>query len=97
MLRPFDTTTASGITRRGKRGTFPGRLITIGAPNHCGGADNTKNVTSTFFNTVNLFAKELKFEHGDAKFASCPGREFPKSRQAQSYLCFTRSDWSSVT
>ena len=32
------------------------------------------NVTSTFFNTVNLLPKNLRFEHGDAKVASCPGR-----------------------
>jgi len=32
------------------------------------------NVTSTFFNTVHLLAKDLKFYYGGAKLASCPGR-----------------------
>ena len=33
-----------------------------------------QNVTSTFFSTVNLRLKELRFERGGAKLASCPGR-----------------------
>jgi len=32
------------------------------------------NVTNIFFNTVHLLPKDLKFEHGGAKLASCPGR-----------------------
>ena len=31
------------------------------------------NVTSTFFNTVHLLPKDLGFEHGGAKVASCYG------------------------
>ena len=32
-----------------------------------------KNVTSTFFNTVNLLPKDLRFKHGGTKLVSCPG------------------------
>jgi len=32
------------------------------------------NVTCTFLNTVQLLPKDLRFEHGGARFASCPGR-----------------------
>ena len=31
-------------------------------------------LTSTFFNTVNLLPKERRFDHGGAKLALCPGR-----------------------
>ena len=47
---------------------FPGRWITAGAPK------SLNNVTSTFFNTVHLLPKDLRFEHGGAKLASFPGR-----------------------
>ena len=39
-----------------------------------GAPKSSNNVTSTFFNTVHLLPKDLKFEHGGAKRASCPGR-----------------------
>ena len=42
--------------------------MTAGAPK------SPNNVTSTFFNTVHLLSKDIKFEHGGAKLASCPGR-----------------------
>ena len=32
------------------------------------------DVTTTFFNTVHLLPKDLRFEHGGAKLGSCPGR-----------------------
>jgi len=50
-------------------------------PNHYGGAESLQwapkspnNVASTFFNTVCLLPEDLRFEHGGAKLASCPGR-----------------------
>jgi len=50
------------------------------APSHYGGAKSLwvapkspNNVTSTFFNAVHLLPKDLSFEHGGAKLASCPG------------------------
>jgi len=60
------------------------------APNHCrerndcGGAEKVHNITSTFFNTVHLLCKNLRFEHGGAKLASCPGSHLTLSR---SCLC----------
>jgi len=45
-----------------------------GAPNHSGAPKSSSNVTSTFFNGVNLLPKELRFEHEGAKLVSCPGR-----------------------
>jgi len=36
-------------------------------------AEKGQNVTSTFFKTVHLFPKDLRFEHGGAKVASFPG------------------------
>jgi len=35
------------------------------------GADH---IASTFFNTVNLLSKKLRFDHGGAKLVFCPGR-----------------------
>jgi len=54
-----------GRNEGGARGAqFPGRQFTMGALNHCRGAEllleapkSPKNVTSTFFNTVNLPSK----------------------------------------
>jgi len=67
-----------GVTRGAQ---FHGRQFTMGALNHCWGAEllreapkSPNTITSTFFNTVNLLPKELRFEHGGAKLASCPGR-----------------------
>jgi len=39
-----------------------------------GSPKSPNNVTSTFFNTVHLLPKDLRFEHGGAKLAPCPGR-----------------------
>ena len=38
------------------------------------------NVTSTFFNTLHWVPKDLRFEHGCAKPASCPGRHLTSLR-----------------
>jgi len=55
------------------------------APDHYGGAKclpgatkNPNNFTSTFFSTVHLLPKDLRFEHTGAKLASSPGRIFTK-------------------
>jgi len=45
-----------------------------GAESLRGAPKSPNNVTSAFFNTVHLLPKDLKFEHGSAKLASCPGR-----------------------
>jgi len=46
--------------------------MTAGEPNECRGAKKPQQ--DMCFNTVNLLPKELRFEHGGAKLASCPGR-----------------------
>jgi len=38
------------------------------------------NITSTSFNTVHLLPKDLRFEYGGAKLASCPGRHLTSIR-----------------
>jgi len=65
----------------GTGGTIPGHRVTMGASNQCGGRRMTaglpkspNNVTSTLFNTVHLFPKDLRYEQGGTKLASCPGR-----------------------
>ena len=42
-------------------------------PNDCGAPKSPNSVTSTFFNTVHLLLKDLRFEHGGTKLASCHG------------------------
>jgi len=34
---------------------------------------NPNNITNTFFSTVHLVPKDLRFERGGAKLVSCPG------------------------
>jgi len=60
-----------GVTRGARGAQFPRPRITMGAPNH---------VTNTCFNTVHLLPKDLRFEHGGAKLASCPGRHVTSIR-----------------
>ena len=69
----------TGVTRGGLGGTIP--LV----PNHCGGP-KSHNVISTFFNTVNLLPKGLRFEHGGAKLVSCPKRHLTSLRPCTSRL-----------
>jgi len=77
----------SGVTTGGKGCTIPR------APDHYGGAESLRrvkcflgapkshnNFTITFFNTVNFFLKDLRFEHGSAKLVSCPGRSLNSLR-----------------
>ena len=42
------------------------------------GLKSSKKHTSTFFKTVNLLPKDLRFEHEGAKLASCPGAISPR-------------------
>jgi len=37
------------------------------------GAEKSRQCQNTFFNKVHLLPKDLRFEHGGAKLASCPG------------------------
>jgi len=67
------------------------------APNHYWGAEwlwgapkRPNNVTSTFFNTVNLLPKDLRFEHRGAKRASFGSVCFAPSCSAKgSFRCFS--------
>jgi len=43
------------------------------SPNHWV-AESPNNVVSTFFSTINLLLKDLRFEHGGAKLVSFPRR-----------------------
>jgi len=45
-----------------------------------GAPKSPNNATSTFFNTVHLLPKDLRFEHGGAKLASWPGRHLTTLR-----------------
>jgi len=48
-------------------------------------ASKTSNkVASTFFNTVHLLLKDLRFARGGAKLASCPGRHLTSLRPSNS-------------
>jgi len=61
-----------GVTTGGKGGILPGRQVNMGVPNHCGRAPKCpNNVTSTFFNTVDLLPKKLRFEHGEWGRQTC--------------------------
>jgi len=56
-------------------------MVTSGAkghnfrsPNHLGAPKGANSVASNFFNAVPLLPKDLRFENGEAKLVSCPGR-----------------------
>jgi len=51
-----------------------------------GAKKSPENVTSTCFNTVHLLLKDLRFEHGGAKLASCPGRHLTSLRPCSPLL-----------
>jgi len=63
--------------RRGGKGeTIPGRRKVP-----------TMSQTSTFFDTVQLLRKNLRFEHGSAKLTSCPGSHLTSLRPCMHVLC----------
>ena len=67
------------ICRGVTRGTqFLRSRITMGALNHCGVAEQFKNVASAFFNAVHFLSHDLSFEHGGAKLASHPERHLTR-------------------
>jgi len=73
----------AGCLTKGERGAqFPGRQITMGRRMTAGGAEkkSPSNVTSTFFSAVHLPSKDVRFEYGGAKLASCPGRQLTSLR-----------------
>jgi len=68
--------------------------IILRAPNPYGRAEllleaskSPNDVTSTFFHAVNLLPKELRFDHGGAKLASCPGPHLTSLRPCTVQAC----------
>jgi len=65
--------TDRGVTKGGKRGhNFP-VAESLRAKSLRRVPKRPNNITSTFFNTVLLLPKDLRFEHEGAKLASYPG------------------------
>jgi len=50
------------------------------APGHYGGAEKSQQFQTQFLQYSNFLAKDLRFEHGGAKLASCPGRHLTSLR-----------------
>jgi len=76
-----------GVTKGGKVGTIPRASSHYGGAEWLRGALNSPNiVASSFFNTVHLLPKDPRFERGDAKLASCPGRHLTLLRPCITYL-----------
>jgi len=73
MQTVLSTTLTRGTTREARGAQFPGRPVTMGCRMTTGSPKSHNNVTSTFFNTLYLLPKYLRFKHGDAKLASFPG------------------------
>jgi len=70
-----------GVTRGAQ---FPGRWITMGRRSTAWCVKNPNNVASTFFTTIYLHPKDLRFEHGGTKLAFCPGRHLTLLRPLKS-------------
>ena len=66
----------------GKGGTIPQ------ATNHYWGTEKSQRSHKYFLslNIVHLLSKNLKFEHGGAKLASCPGRHLASIRPCSTIL-----------
>jgi len=79
LSSPQSVPIARDVTKGGaRREQFPGWRITMGAPK------SPSNVTSILFKTVHLLPTDLRFEHGGAKLASCPGRHLTSLRPCPS-------------
>jgi len=71
------STSDRSVTRGARGRNSPSAESLWGRETTAGGTESPKSpnsVTSTLFNTVHLLPKDLTFEHGGAKLASCPGR-----------------------
>jgi len=59
---------------RARGAQLPRRRVTMGEPNHCGGAPKGPNsIRSTFFSTVHLLPKDLSFERVAPNLFLAPG------------------------
>jgi len=90
----FSLHSTSGVYRGVTRGA-QGGLHSPGAEWLPGAPKSPNNVVITCFNTVHLLPKVLRFEHGGAKLASCPGRHLTSLRpgcikDCQTFLCWVQ-------
>jgi len=69
-----------GVTRGGIGGAIPREPYHYGAPNHCGYAEKSQHCHNYFLQCSTFAPKSLRFEHGGAKLASCPGHHLTSLR-----------------
>jgi len=73
-----------GVTRGQGGRNYPGTKSLWGHRNTAEAPKSPNNVTRTFFNAVHFLPEDPRFENGDAKLASCPGRHLTSLRRCQS-------------
>ena len=71
---------ARGAQFSGRRIIMGRQITAVGAKCLLGASKIPNNFTSTFFRAVNFLPQDLRFEHGDAELASCPGRHLTSLR-----------------
>jgi len=71
--------TTRDVTRGARGAQFPGCRITVGS-------QKSQQCHKQCFKTVRLLPKDLRFEHGGAKLASCPRRHLTSLRPCTSRL-----------
>jgi len=89
----------------GERGrNYPAAESLRGRRINTGGHRKVLTMSQALYSTADLLPKALRFEHGGAKFVSCPGRHLTSLRpciQVFWYLCHCRChgneiiDWRS--
>jgi len=62
-----------GVTSGGQGGHNSLYAESLWGAEYCGFLKSPNTVASSFFNTVHLLAKDLRFENGGAILASCQG------------------------
>ena len=77
-----------GVTRGERGAQFPGAESLWGVDSLRWASKNHNNVASTYFNTVYMHPKDIRFEHGGAKLAFCPGRHLTSLRPWNQHLSF---------
>ena len=74
------------IAKQGRNEGGKGGTISQ-ATNHYWGTEKSQQSHKYFlFNIVHLLSKNLRFEHGGAKLASCPGRHLTSLRPCSTIL-----------
>jgi len=73
--RVHDGGIARGVTRGERGAQFPGRRITMGAPNHCEGRRKVLAMSQVFSSIQYICSRRTSGSNmWGAKLASCPGR-----------------------